>query len=190
MVYNVKGYKANILQTPIFKQHTMDNILRFLPGISVRSDGITAYGQGIAAAYVNGRKARLSGPDLVGYLSTFEGKNIVSVEVLDSTAEPDGMPGGGSVLKITTIHDTDGGSCTIGLSGGAGPIEVPHAGGSVNLIAKSGRWNMYAVSKVDPYSKRTPESKSGTDYLNTGESRLESSSSYFKMKPMLSQVVG
>ena len=190
ITYNVQGYKANIQSYPLLKTQTLENVLRFLPGLSVRPEGLLSYGENVLAVYVNNRKVRFHGKDLISYLSTFDAKAILSVEVLDSTAEPGATAGMGSVIKITTIHIEDGGMASFGLSGSDGSVNDFSISPYLNAQQKAGKWSAYAVASIDPHSKRTIERASETDYYANESQRLESQSNTFKSQPSMSYTLG
>ena len=76
ITYNANGYIAEISKNPFYREQDMTSILKLSPGTNTTNNSILVYGQNVSKVYMNGRELRLSGEQLIHYLSTLEGKNI------------------------------------------------------------------------------------------------------------------
>ena len=115
ITYNANGYIAEISKNPFYREQDMTSILKLSPGTNTTNNSILVYGQNVSKVYMNGRELRLSGEQLISYLSTLEGKNIKQMEVIAASGvEEDANVMGSSIIKITTINPETGGMLNVG----------------------------------------------------------------------------
>ena len=115
VTYNASGYIAEISKNPLYREEDMTSILRLTPGTNATHDKIQVYGQTVSKVYLNGRVLKLSGEQLMNYLSSLEGKNIKQMEVIAASGvEEDANTMGSSIIKITTINPEAGGTLNTG----------------------------------------------------------------------------
>ncbi|MBQ8673711.1 MAG: TonB-dependent receptor [Bacteroides sp.] len=115
ITYNTNGYIAEISKNPLYREQDMNSILKLSPGTNTTTKGIQVYGQDVSKVYVNGRELRLSGEQLINYLSTLEGKNVKQMEVIAASGvDEDASTMGSSIIKITTINPETGGMLNVG----------------------------------------------------------------------------
>ncbi|MBQ8673712.1 MAG: outer membrane beta-barrel protein [Bacteroides sp.] len=115
ITYNANGYIAEISKNPFYREQDMNSILKLSPGTNTTASSIQVYGQSVSKVYMNGRELRLSGEQLINYLSTLEGKNVKQMEVIAASGvDEDASTMGSSIIKITTINPETGGMLNVG----------------------------------------------------------------------------
>ena len=182
VTYDTKGYRANIQAIPMLKGQPLDDVLRFMPGISITNNQISAYHENIIAVYVNGKRLRVNGDDLLQLLHTYNSQNIKNIELQNSTVEANAS-GSGYVLRINTLNPQDGGSATVALQTNAsnqtGIYFMPNA----NLIEQTGKWSVFGSVNVTPYMKRESDHEQITDFITTGIQRVSKEEQTLKLNP-------
>ena len=115
ITYNANGYITEISKNPLFREQDMTNILKLTPGTHTTTDKIQVYGKDVSKVYLNGRELKLTGEQLMNYLSTLIGKNIKKMEVVAASGvDEDANTMGSSIIKITTINPEIGGMLNVG----------------------------------------------------------------------------
>ncbi len=182
VTYDTKGYRANVQAIPMLKGQPLDDILRFMPGISITNNHISAYHENIIAVYVNGKRLRVNGEDLLHLLHTYNSQNIKNIELQNSTVEANAS-GSGYVLRINTQNPQDGGSATLALqtnvSNQSGVYFMPNA----NLIEQTGKWSVFASVNATPYMKRETDHEQITEITATGMQRVSKEEQTLKLNP-------
>lgn len=126
--------------------------MRMLPGLYLKDGEFQAYGENIGSVFVNNKRLMYTGSALVGYLRTLQAKNIVSVQVLNSTADPLLTDKMAFVLKITTKRYEDGGNATVGASAKASNVYDFQAKPTLNIQQRIGKWSMFLLPDYTPRS--------------------------------------
>ena len=115
ITYNANGYITEISKNPLFREQDMTNILKLTPGTNTTTDKIQVYGEDVSKVYLNGRELKLTGEQLMNYLSTLVGKNIKQMEVVAASGvDEDANTMGSSIIKITAINPEIGGMLNVG----------------------------------------------------------------------------
>lgn len=186
ITYNANGYIAEISKNPFYRDQDMNSILKLSPGTNTTTDGIKVYGQNVSKVYMNGRELRLSGEQLIHYLSTLEGKNIKQMEVIAASGvEEDANTLGSSIIKITTINPETGGMLNVGdrsyLYGDKGKYShVP----SVMLNWRLGKkWSTYFNGNAI-FTKTPQGSTTETHFYDTDVRLFNEKESYHRLKGM------
>lgn len=183
--YNTKGYVANIAGDPLFKTRNLSEAMRMLPGLYLQDNEFHAYGEKIGSVFVNNKRLMYKGPALVSYLSTLQAKNIVSVQVLNSTADPLLTDKMAFVIKITTTSAEDGGNATVGVSARASSVYDFQAKPTLNIQQRIGKWSMFLMPDYTPRSMLNRGMKNTTTLSESGVVRKETQMSHLKFKPTL-----
>jgi len=186
MTYNSKGYAFNLMNEPLLRDNTLLETLTLLPGLSMKEGNLVAYQQDIVSVFINNKKLRLSMPDILHVLSTYESKNIRTVEVLNSTADPEESSRMGFVLKITTKTADDGGSLSLGFSDQTGNTRENTMEPWFSLQQRTGRWSFYLSPSYTPKSVMKRSEHTTTNYYATGRERKEFSTWTMTSKPKVS----
>ena len=167
--YDAEGYSVNIGQIPALRKEPLDVILQFMPGLMVVNDRLTLFGRKIVSeVYVNRRKIRLQGSQLLSYLNTIQGATVKNVKVIMSRgAEARASAANTVALKITTENLADGGMLMVGASllpiGSYRSYRFP----TLRFQNKQGRWSVYG-SLIDGLSYNDGESETSTMFLSSG----------------------
>ena len=188
--YNTKGYKANLSNDPLFKTRTLAEAMQMLPGLYMKQGEFYAYGENIGSVFVNNKRIMFTGAALVSYLATLQAKNITSVEVLNSTADPLLTNKMAFVVKITTASINDGGNASVGASARVSNVNDFQAAPTFNIQQRVGKWSMFLLPSYTPRSKLKRGSTGTTTYQETGLLRKESQMIHLKFKPSLSLAGG
>lgn len=188
--YNTKGYKANLSNDPLFKSRTLAEAMQMLPGLYMRQGEFYAYGENIGSVFVNNKRIMFTGAALVSYLATLQAKNITSVEVLNSTADPLLTDKMAFVVKITTASINDGGNASVGVSARVSNVNDFQAAPTFNIQQRMGKWSMFLLPGYTPRSKLNRGFTGLTTYQETGLLRKESQMMHLKFKPTLSLAGG
>ena len=188
--YNTKGYKANLSNDPLFKSRTLAEAMQMLPGLHMKQGEFYAYGENIGSVFVNNKRIMFTGTALVSYLATLQAKNITSVEVLNSTADPLLANKMAFVVKITTASINDGGNATVGASARVSNVFDFQAAPMFNIQQRVGKWSMFLLPSYTPRSKLNRGATGTTTYQETGQLRKESQMTHLKFKPSLSLAGG
>ncbi len=183
--YNTKGYVANIANDPLFKPHNLTEAMRMLPGLNLQDGEFRAFGEAIGSVFVNNKRMMFKGAALVSYLSTLQAKNIVSVQVLNSTADPLLSDKNAFVLKITTANAEDGGNATIGVTTLASNVYDFEAKPTANIQQRIGKWSMFLMPDYTPRSMLNRGMKNTTTLFETGVVRKGTQMTHLKYKPTL-----
>ena len=108
--YKAGGYTMNVQGNEHFKQMDLSEVIRFLPGASVSEGGLKIHGKQVSMIYLNHRRLRMTGQELIQYLQGYQGRNTKEIEVIMATgAEESASAATGAVIKIRTIRIEDGG---------------------------------------------------------------------------------
>ena len=167
--YDAEGYSMNVAQIPILQKEPLDVILQFMPGLVVINDRLTLFGRRyVSEVYVNRRRIRLQGSQLLSYLNTIQGATVKNVKVIMSRgAESRASAANTIVLKITTENLTDGGMLMIGASlnptGSFRNYRLP----TLRFQNRQERWSVYG-SLTDGLSYNDGEHETNTMYLTSG----------------------
>lgn len=183
--YNARGYVANIANDQLFKGVTLVDAMRMLPGLYLKDGEFQAYGENIGSVFVNNKRLMYTGSALVGYLRTLQAKNIVSVQVLNSTADPLLTDKMAFVLKITTKRYEDGGNATVGASAKASNVYDFQAKPTLNIQQRIGKWSMFLLPDYTPRSVLNRGMKNTTHLYESDEVRKETQMTHLKFKPTL-----
>lgn len=183
--YNAKGYVASIANDPLFKTRTLAEAMRMLPGLHLEDGEFHAYGEKIGSVFVNNKRLMYKGADLVSYLRTLQAKNIVSVQVLNSTADPLLTDKMAFVIKITTTSAEDGGNATIGVSARASSVYDFQAKPTLNIQQRVGKWSMFLMPDYTPRSMLNRGEHSTTVLQESGVVRRETRMGHLKSKPQV-----
>ena len=173
ITYNSKGYVANIQNDELLRHNTLSETLELLPGLSISDGKLLAYRQEVLSVFVNNKKVRLSGGDLLKVLSTYNSKDIRKVEVLNSTADPEVRHLMGYVLKITTKGIDDGGQLNISLVNNAGNTRDYSVTPQASLQQTKGKWSLYLSPDWTPRSRIHRNQYIHTVYESDGHERDE-----------------
>ena len=183
--YNTKGYAANLANDPLFKTRTLADAMQMLPGLYFADGEFHAYGEKIGSVFVNNKRIMFKESALVSYLATLQAKNIVSVEVLNSTADPMLTDKMAFVVKITTSNANDGGNATIGAYARASNTYEFQMAPTFNIQQRIGKWSMFLSPSYTPRSMLNRGSKETITYQETGRVRNEDHMMHLKFKPSL-----
>lgn len=183
--YNTKGYVASIANDPLFKTRNLAEAMRMLPGLYLKDNEFNAYGEKIGSVFVNNKRLMYKGSALVSYLSTLQAKNIVSVQVLNSTADPLLTDKMAFVIKITTTSAEDGGNATVGVLASASSVNDFLVKPTLNIQQRIGKWSMFLMPNYTPRSMLNRGMKSTTTLFESGVVRKETQMSHLKYKPTL-----
>lgn len=183
--YNTKGYVASIAGDPLFKTRNLAEAMRMLPGLYIKDNEFNAYGEKIGSVFVNNKRLMYKGSALVSYLSTLQAKNIVSVQVLNSTADPLLTDKMAFVIKITTASAEDGGNASVGVSARASSVYDFQAKPTLNIQQRIGKWSMFLMPDYTPRSMLNRGMKGTTTLQETGVVRRETAMTHLKFKPTL-----
>ena len=142
IINNTRGYSVNPAGTGIEKCSSMQEMLSFLPGLSVRQNKIMLLGN-LPIIYVNGIK--ITSQD---ELSALIPKRIDKIEV-DYISIGEGLAEKGGVLRITTKKIQDGGFSGFARAETKVMPDYGYTMGSPTLVfnASKGKWtiNYYAI---------------------------------------------
>lgn len=188
--YSTKGYKANLSNDPLFKSRTLAEAMQMLPGLYMKQGEFYAYGENIGSVFVNNKRIMFTGTALTSYLATLQAKNITSVEVLNSTADPLMANKMAFVVKITTTSINDGGSASIGASARMSNVNDFQAAPTFNIQQRVGKWSLFLLPSYTPRSKLNRGLSGTTTYQETGQLRKENQMTHLKFKPTLSLAGG
>ena len=183
--YNAKGYVANIAGDPLFKTRDLADAMRMLPGLYLKDNEFNAYGEKIGSVFVNNKRLMYKGAALVSYLRTLQAKNIISVQVLNSAADPLLTDKMAFVIKITTASAEDGGNATVGVSARASSVYDFQAKPSLNIQQRIGKWSMFLMPDYTPRSMLNRGMKNTTTLQETGVMRRETEMTHLKSKPQV-----
>ena len=184
--YNTKGYKANLSNDPLFKSRSLAEAMQMLPGLYMKQGEFYAYGENVGSVFVNNKRIMFTGTALVNYLATLQAKNITSVEVLNSTADPLLADKMAFVVKITTSSINDGGNATLGASARVSNVNDFQASPTFNIQQRVGKWSMFLLPSYTPRSMLNRGSKGTITYQESGQMRKESQMTHLKFKPTMS----
>ena len=185
LTFNAKGYSMNVMNAPLFRNNSLTETLMLLPGLNLKEGRLRAYQQDVLSVFINGKKQRLPMDDVMNMLSTMESKQIRTIEVLNSTADPEVSTQMGYVLKITTKTVDDGGQLTLGAADSQGNTRDNSFSPWFSLQERSGRWSFYAAPRWTPRSMLRRSQKSHTAYKTTGGKRTERDNFSMETKPSL-----
>lgn len=188
--YNTKGYVASLANDPLLKNSSLADALRMLPGINLEEGSFSAFGEKIGSAFVNNKRLMFKGEALTRYLSHLQAKNIVSVEVLNSSADPLLTDKMAFVLKITTNRADDGGSASVGPSATLSNVYEFEVNPSVHVEQRVGKWSMFLTPDYSPRSMLNRGSKGLTHYYESDVVRRETTMMHMKVKPSVGVTAG
>lgn len=166
--YNTKGYVASIAGDPLFKTRNLAEVMRMLPGLYLKDNEFNAYGEKIGSVFVNNKRLMYKGSALVSYLNTLQAKNIVSVQVLNSTADPLLTDKMAFVIKITTTRAGDGGNASVGVWSRASSVYDFQVQPTLNIQQRIGKWSMFLKPDYTPRSMLNRGMKGTTTLQETG----------------------
>jgi hypothetical protein len=104
--HNVSGYKLNVKNKKYMQQMDLVEIFATAPGLFI-GDDVKIYGKSVQTVYIDRRKVKMTGAELVNYLKMYQGKNIDNIEVIINSGL-DEIGTGGAIIKISTIKDKGG----------------------------------------------------------------------------------
>ena len=183
--YNTKGYTANLANDPLFKTRTLADAMQMLPGLYLKDGVFHAYGEKIGSVFVNNKRMMFKEGALVSYLATLQAKNITSVEVLNSTADPMLTDKLAYVVKITTSNVNDGGNAKVGTYARASNIYDFQVAPTFNVQQRVGKWSMFLTPSYTPRTMLNRGLTETTTYQETGMVRNETRMTHLKFKPSL-----
>lgn len=188
MVPTAGGYRIQISKNEHFKQMPVDNILHYLPGMVVQGGKMTAYGKPIAKIYINNRERRLSGQQLMAYLSTLKGENIKQIEVVQSVgANQSATMADAAELRITT-HKLDDGGSVVAVASSRLSKSTKNIFPTINADLRQGKWSAYAFANMGYISLDTDHATT-VDYL-TGNRHTESGNNLRQHRNSASAMLG
>lgn len=182
MTYDSKGYTFNLQNEPLFRHDRLAETLSQLPGLTYSDGMLQAYQQQILSVFVNDKKLRLPMPDIMRMLSTYKSKNIVSVAVLNSTADPEEATRMGYVLKITTREAANGGEADLDLSSAMGTRKPFMLAPSLTLSHRQGKWSFYMAPEYTPRNNLILKRETTTRYATLQQLRQEQSETHANVK--------
>lgn len=143
--HDADGYRINVGHYPQLQGMDLGQMMNYLPGMTVNDTDMKVFGNRVGEVYVNNKRVRLSGNELLQYLSTFDGRTIQSIKVIESAgSEVSATSGGMAIIKIYTRKLDDGGSLNISAEANWRP-DSHNTRGQMNLQQRSGRWSVSAV---------------------------------------------
>lgn len=134
--HNVTGYSLKIKENKTFSALTLPEILLITPGTLSTPNDLMVYGRH-AAVYIDKRRVKLFGSELIDYLRTLNGSNIKSIEVISSPGVE--YRGEAAIIKITTDIEEGGALSVSGrvMFNGAKTVLNP----TLNLTYKRGKFS-------------------------------------------------
>ncbi|GAC1312021.1 MAG: outer membrane beta-barrel family protein [Mucilaginibacter sp.] len=134
----------NVANSPLKKGYTGLDVLARTPRLQVNADGVILLRNKTPSIYVNGRQMRLSGQDLVSYLSGLNAEMIQSIEVQTTgTAETDATANGG-VVNILLKKPAKGFTSNLTTSYTYRKGNTWSDYGGLNANYGSDKWNFYS----------------------------------------------
>ncbi len=107
--YNAIGYTLFVKNNQQLANRNLTEILRFSPGISNGKNNFRVYDEDVMDVYIDHRRLRMSGEDLVAYLNLHKGKQIDKIEVIvNAPAKYGESVVGKPIIKIVTIKENGG----------------------------------------------------------------------------------
>ena len=74
--HDADGYRINVGHYPQLQGMDLGQMMNYLPGMTVNDTDMKVFGNRVGEVYVNNKRVRLSGNELLQYLSTFDGRTI------------------------------------------------------------------------------------------------------------------
>lgn len=173
LTFNSKGYTYNVMGEPLFRTDRLTETLAQLPGLTCSNAALMAYQQPILSVFVNEKKLRLPMTDILRMLRSYKSKNIVSVAVLNSTADPEVSHETGFVLKITTKAVQDGGEADFDLLTSMGTRRPFTLYPSATLAHKMGKWSFYFAPEYTHRQTLIDKEQSDILYTSLQQTRYE-----------------
>ncbi|MEM8523603.1 MAG: TonB-dependent receptor [Bacteroidota bacterium] len=150
---------VNVASLPTAAGGNALELLEKSPSVRVDrvSSEVSLLGRNGVLVFLNGKRSRLDGNDLMQYLATIPASNIVSLELINNPPASYDADGTGGVINIVLKnYEADGFNGSTNLFGGYG-IGAKYGGG-LGFNYKSGKLNVYGdASTSQDYTAQNSE---------------------------------
>lgn len=107
--YTSDGYEINLKNNSLLAKKNLPDILNLSPGVTALANSFSVYGKRVVEVYIDHRKIRMSGDQLISYLNSLTGDQVEKIEVIVNAPAKYGMTAlGMPVIIVKTIKEEGG----------------------------------------------------------------------------------
>ena len=102
--YTSDGYEINLKNNSLLAKKNLPDILNLSPGVTALANSFSVYGKRVVEVYIDHRKIRMSGDQLISYLNSLTGDQVEKIEVIVNAPAKYGMTALGMPVSLWILH--------------------------------------------------------------------------------------